>query len=176
MLAIDPTTIEPQFSPSPLVVIRQYPTDLPVLSESVSHREEPSSSEKNGDTLPSTSTEQFYPEGGREAWSVVFGSFCGMVAAFGIMNTIGTFQTYLAANQLRNYSEGQIGWIFGVYVFTSFLGGIQIGRHVREMERGGQLNKCIIRTGVRRYRTTVASRCRNILSGRKFNGIERLQM
>lgn len=173
MSITDPATTEPPFSPSPLVVIRQYPTDLPILSESVSHREELSSSENNGDTLP---TEQFYPEGGREAWLVVFGSFCGMVAAFGIMNTIGTFQTYLAANQLRNYSEGQIGWIFGVYVFTSFLGGIQIGRHICRTKRGGQLNTCIIRTGVRRHRTTVVSRFWNILSGRKLNGIERLQM
>lgn len=125
MSTIDSAATEPPVS---LVVIRQYPTDLPVLSESVSHREEPSSSEKHGEISPPPSEEQFYPEGGREAWSVVFGSFCGMVAGFGTMNTIGTFQTYLAANQLRNYSEGQIGWIFGVYVFISFFGGIQIGR------------------------------------------------
>lgn len=59
-----------------------------------------------------------------------------MVAAFGTMNTIGTFQTYLATNQLRDYSEGQIGWIFGVYVFTSFLGGIQIGRYIYTCEMG----------------------------------------
>lgn len=72
-------------------------------------------------------SEQTYPEGGRKAWLVVFGSFCAMVASFGIMNTIGTFQTYLSENQLRGYSEGQIGWIFGAYVFTCFLGGVQVG-------------------------------------------------
>lgn len=115
-------------------VTHQYPTDLPVLSETVSHREEPSTAQKHeveGETLPSTSPEQFYPEGGREAWFVVFGSFCGMVASFGVMNTIGTFQTHLASNELRSYSEGQIGWIFGVYAFISFFGGIQIGIHLR---------------------------------------------
>lgn len=133
MSAIDSAATE---SPVSLVVIRQYPTDLPVLSESVSHREEPLSSEKHGEISAPTPEEQFYPEGGREAWSVVFGSFCGMVAAFGTMNTIGTFQTYLAANQLREYSEGQIGWIFGVYVFTSFLGGIQIGSYTCKMKSG----------------------------------------
>ena len=58
---------------------------------------------------------------------MVLGSFCGMVASFGIMNTIGTFQAYLAEHQLREYSEGQVGWIFGVYAFISFFGGIQIG-------------------------------------------------
>lgn len=30
-----------------------------------------------------------YPEGGLSAWLVVFGSFCGLLAALGIMNTIG---------------------------------------------------------------------------------------
>ncbi|KAI9855849.1 MAG: hypothetical protein M1830_006440, partial [Pleopsidium flavum] len=29
-----------------------------------------------------------YPEGGLRAWLVVFGSFCGMMAAFGMMNTL----------------------------------------------------------------------------------------
>lgn len=34
----------------------------------------------------------FYPEGGLRAWLVVFGSFCGLVAALGLMNTIGVYQ------------------------------------------------------------------------------------
>lgn len=128
-LVVESATSDRALHPS--TVIHQFPTDLPVLSETVSYREESSSSERHeptGDSPLSTSPEQFYPEGGREAWLVVFGSFCAMVACFGIMNTIGTIQTYLASNQLKNYSEGQIGWIFGVYAFISFLGGIQIGR------------------------------------------------
>ena len=32
--------------------------------------------------------DKFYPEGGLRAWLVVFGSFCGMTASFGIMNTV----------------------------------------------------------------------------------------
>jgi hypothetical protein len=31
-----------------------------------------------------------YPEGGK-GWLVVFGSFCGMLAALGLMNSIGLF-------------------------------------------------------------------------------------
>ena len=31
-----------------------------------------------------------YPEGGK-GWLVVFGSFCGMLAALGLMNSIGSF-------------------------------------------------------------------------------------
>jgi len=30
-----------------------------------------------------------YPEGGLTAWLVVLGSFCGVIGAFGMMNTIG---------------------------------------------------------------------------------------
>lgn len=68
-----------------------------------------------------------YPEGGLRAWLVVLGSFCGMLAAFGFMNTIGVFQAYLSNNQLKEFNESTIGWIFSVYVFLSFFGGLQIG-------------------------------------------------
>ncbi|ORY67390.1 major facilitator superfamily domain-containing protein [Pseudomassariella vexata] len=68
-----------------------------------------------------------YPEGGLEAWLVVFGSFCGLCASLGIMNTIAIFQTYLATHQLSDYSEGTIGWIFSLYTFLCFAGGIYVG-------------------------------------------------
>jgi hypothetical protein len=116
--------------PAQMQATRQFATDLPVLSETVSHTDLGENTENKGDaaTAPSNSDgKQFYPEGGKDAWLVVFGSFTAMIASFGIMNTIGTFQTYLASHQLSSYSEGQIGWIFGVYAFISFFGGIQIG-------------------------------------------------
>ncbi|KAF2765456.1 MFS general substrate transporter [Teratosphaeria nubilosa] len=68
-----------------------------------------------------------YPEGGRQAWLVVLGSFSGMTAGFGYMNTIGIYQAYLATHQLANYSESAIGWIFSVYIFLAFFCGVQIG-------------------------------------------------
>ncbi len=68
-----------------------------------------------------------YPEGGLRAYSVVFGSFSGMVAGFGLMNTVGTFQAYLSTHQLAHYSPGSVGWIFSLYVFLAFFCGIQIG-------------------------------------------------
>ncbi|QIW97035.1 hypothetical protein AMS68_002553 [Peltaster fructicola] len=68
-----------------------------------------------------------YPEGGRQAWLVVLGSFASMTAGFGYMNSIGVYQAYLASNQLSTYSEGSIGWIFSMYVFLSFFCGVQIG-------------------------------------------------
>ena len=68
-----------------------------------------------------------YPEGGLEAWLCVLGSFCGLLGALGMMNSIGTFQAYLSTHQLADKSESAIGWIFGVYAFLSFFCGIQIG-------------------------------------------------
>lgn len=68
-----------------------------------------------------------YPEGGLCAWLVVLGSFSAMVAGFGYMNSIATFQAYLTTHQLQDYSEQTVGWVFSVYVFLSFFAGIQIG-------------------------------------------------
>ncbi|OCK84822.1 MFS monocarboxylate transporter-like protein [Lepidopterella palustris CBS 459.81] len=68
-----------------------------------------------------------YPEGGWEGWLVVLGSFSGMTASFGMLNTVGVFQAYLSTHQLKDYEQSTIGWIFSVYVFLSFFCGIQIG-------------------------------------------------
>ncbi|KAL3429698.1 major facilitator superfamily domain-containing protein [Aspergillus tetrazonus] len=68
-----------------------------------------------------------YPEGGLEAWLVVLGSFLGLFASLGLVNTIGSFQAYLQTNQLKDYSSGSIAWIFGIYAFLTFFGGVQVG-------------------------------------------------
>lgn len=75
----------------------------------------------------SDSDEEIYPEGGLRAWLVVLGSFTAMVASFGLLNTIGTFQAYLSTHQLANFNQGTIAWIFSLYVFLSFFSGVQIG-------------------------------------------------
>jgi hypothetical protein len=68
-----------------------------------------------------------YPEGGLAAWLVVFGSFSGMVASFGILNSVGTFQAYLSTHQLDHHSPASIGWIFSIFAFITFFCGVQIG-------------------------------------------------
>lgn len=68
-----------------------------------------------------------YPEGGLEAYLVVFGCFSALFGTLGMLNTIGTFQAYLITHQLKEYSDGSVGWIFSVYVFLTFFGGIQFG-------------------------------------------------
>ncbi|DAA75913.1 TPA_exp: putative Oxalate/formate antiporter [Trichophyton benhamiae CBS 112371] len=68
-----------------------------------------------------------YPEGGLEAYLVVFGCFLCLFGSFGLVNTIGTFQAYLSENQLKDYNQSTISWIFGVFSFLIFFGGLQIG-------------------------------------------------
>ncbi|OJD35853.1 mfs monocarboxylate transporter [Diplodia corticola] len=87
----------------------------------------PRFSSDGSSTVSRPSDEVVYPEGGTEAWLVVLGSFSGMLASFGMMNSVGIFQAYLATHQLSHYDESTIGWIFSVYTFLSFFCGIQIG-------------------------------------------------
>lgn len=68
------------------------------------------------------------PDGGWRAWSVVLGSWCAMVPSFGLMNTIGVFQTWLADHQLKSYSQASIGWIFSLYMFFLYFGSVQVGK------------------------------------------------
>ena len=68
-----------------------------------------------------------YPEGGLKAWLVVLGSWLALFSALGLMNTLATFQAYVANHQLQDHSEGQIGWIFSLYTFLTFFCGIYIG-------------------------------------------------
>jgi hypothetical protein len=94
---------------------------LNASNSSPPNREEPNSS------LPSQVDAVTYPEGGTRAWLVVFGSWCGMFASFGISNALGSFQAYISVNQLSTYSESQIGWIFSLYLFFLMFGGIYVG-------------------------------------------------
>lgn len=68
-----------------------------------------------------------YPEGGRQAYSVVFGSFCGCMLSLGLMNSLSTYSAYLTQNQLSDLEPSAIGWIFGLFAFFCFFLGLQIG-------------------------------------------------
>lgn len=79
------------------------------------------------DQPPGNGDGHFYPEGGYQAWLVVFGSFTGMTAGFGLMNTVGTFQAYISTHQLADESPSLVSWIFSIYIFLAFFCGVQIG-------------------------------------------------
>ncbi|KAK2037652.1 hypothetical protein LZ31DRAFT_480564, partial [Colletotrichum somersetense] len=45
----------------------------------------------------------------------------------GLMQTIGTIQSYLELNQLSSYSSRDVGWITGAFTSLALFLGIQIG-------------------------------------------------
>ncbi|CAG9996126.1 unnamed protein product [Clonostachys byssicola] len=91
--------------------------------------EEPKSlpQSRYSDIAPNDPGGDLYPEGGLTGWLCVFGSFMGLLASLGVVNSLGTFQAYLEAHQLQKYNSGQIGWIFSIYTFLTFFCGIIVG-------------------------------------------------
>lgn len=81
----------------------------------------------NASLLLTPEDEVTYPEGGLTAWLVVLGGWCGMFCSLGIANTLATFQAYISENQLSSYSSSQIGWIFSIWTFLTFVCGIYVG-------------------------------------------------
>ena len=68
-----------------------------------------------------------YPEGGRSAWLVVMGAFCGLTASLGIYNTAGVFEVIISQAILPEESPSTLGWIFSIYAFVFWVCGVQIG-------------------------------------------------
>ncbi|TIC95313.1 Riboflavin transporter MCH5 [Colletotrichum higginsianum] len=75
----------------------------------------------------SRSSELTFPEGGWQAWLVVFGSFCAMLSVFGLINSAAVFESYFSENQLADHSSSENGWIFSLYLFIVYFVGIQVG-------------------------------------------------
>lgn len=83
--------------------------------------------EPGRDAASSAGDGETYPEGGLRAWLVVLGAWLALLSSLGLMNTLATFQTYVTTHQLEDYNEGTVGWIFSIYTFVVFCGGLFIG-------------------------------------------------
>lgn len=86
--------------------------------------------EKTSPSFPTEApikTEIAYPEGGREAWLVVLGAFCGLTASLGIYNTAGVFEVVVSQVILPEESPSTLGWIFSIYAFVNWFCGVQVG-------------------------------------------------
>ncbi|TGJ72508.1 hypothetical protein EYR41_004398 [Orbilia oligospora] len=68
-----------------------------------------------------------FPDGGRKAWLCVLGTWLCLFSAFGLMNAIGVFQAYYKAYLLPEYTDSQLSWIMGFYLFFVFAGGVFAG-------------------------------------------------
>ncbi|OJZ90613.1 hypothetical protein ASPFODRAFT_203124 [Aspergillus luchuensis CBS 106.47] len=70
---------------------------------------------------------QAFPEGGREAWMCLLGSFLLMFPSFGFEAAVGTVQDYISEHQLAEYSIRDVGWITAIFVFLTLFLGVQVG-------------------------------------------------
>ncbi|CDR44264.1 CYFA0S14e01464g1_1 [Cyberlindnera fabianii] len=61
-----------------------------------------------------------FPEGGLRAYLTVFGSFMGLIPAFGMINSVGAIEAYVSTHQLANVSTSTVSWIFSIYTFIAF--------------------------------------------------------
>ncbi|ETS81753.1 hypothetical protein PFICI_06755 [Pestalotiopsis fici W106-1] len=90
-------------------------------------REEPSHLNSDLTERGTVSTSHTYPEGGRDAWLVVLGAWCGLTASLGIYNTSGVFEVVISQVILPQDSASTLGWLFSIYAFVTWICGVQIG-------------------------------------------------
>ncbi|KAH7177873.1 major facilitator superfamily domain-containing protein [Fusarium sp. MPI-SDFR-AT-0072] len=68
-----------------------------------------------------------FPDGGFEAWLVVFGGWCALFCTFGLVNCVGVFQKYYVSGPLRDYDSSAVSWITSVEVFFMVFCGAIFG-------------------------------------------------
>lgn len=69
-----------------------------------------------------------FPDGGFQAWLVVFGGWCGLFCTFGFVSCIGVFQSYYATGPLAAYSSSAVSWITATQVWAMIFFGLVFGR------------------------------------------------
>ncbi|KAH3686176.1 hypothetical protein WICPIJ_002844 [Wickerhamomyces pijperi] len=80
----------------------------------------------NSDFDPTEITEA--PDGGLTAWLVVLGGSLAACCNLGVMNSIGSIQTYIQSHEtLQTASLTSIGWCFSVYFFFALGAAILTG-------------------------------------------------
>lgn len=83
--------------------------------------------ELSSDDLLDLDDDREFPDGGLQAWSVVFGSFMGLIPVFGLFNSLGAVESYISKHQLASVSSSTISWVFSIYLAISFLSCIFAG-------------------------------------------------
>lgn len=69
-----------------------------------------------------------FPDGGLEAWLVVFGGWCALFCTFGLVNCVGVFQQYYINGPLSGYDPSAVSWIMSTQVFIMVFSGAFMGR------------------------------------------------
>ncbi|KAI0868639.1 monocarboxylate permease-like protein [Hypoxylon argillaceum] len=69
-----------------------------------------------------------FPDGGREAWLVVFGGALILFCSFGIVNCSGVFVEYYVSGPLASYTSSDITWITSLQAFFLTGSNLVMGR------------------------------------------------
>ncbi|KAF4919343.1 MFS transporter asaE [Colletotrichum viniferum] len=69
-----------------------------------------------------------FPDGGTQAWLVVFGGWCALFCTFGLINCVGVFQAYYLEGPLKEYPSSTVSWITSLQVWTMTFMGALFGR------------------------------------------------
>lgn len=69
-----------------------------------------------------------FPDGGTEAWTILFGVFALNFSTFGIAVSWGAFQAYYQRSLLKDYSPSTIAWIGSLQFALIFMPGSVTGR------------------------------------------------
>ena len=68
-----------------------------------------------------------FPDGGMAANLVVLGCFVGLIADFGIANSMGAIQSYISTHQLLEEKETNVSWVFSLHLGVMYIGGVIFG-------------------------------------------------
>ncbi|CCK67830.1 Mch4p KNAG_0A01410 [Huiozyma naganishii CBS 8797] len=86
-----------------------------------------------------------FPDGGWQAYLVVFGSFMGLIPVFGTINSLGAIESYVSKHQLATVSSSTISWIFSLYLAISFISCIFAGSYFdRNGSRGPMIGGSLL--------------------------------
>ncbi|KAH8671541.1 major facilitator superfamily domain-containing protein [Xylariales sp. PMI_506] len=68
------------------------------------------------------------PDGGREAWLMVLGGWCGTFCTLGLLNCGGTFEEYYVGGPLAAYGASEVSWVISVQSWAMNFSSIVFGR------------------------------------------------
>ncbi|KFA66905.1 hypothetical protein S40285_02319 [Stachybotrys chlorohalonatus IBT 40285] len=97
------------------------------LERAATVHEKPHGSSSDGGPVSGIVSADF-PDGGRQAWLVVFGGWCALFCTFGLINCVGVFQKYYVSGPLKEYSSSTVSWIMSGMAFVMIFSGALFGR------------------------------------------------
>ncbi|KAI5948784.1 hypothetical protein KGF57_005182 [Candida theae] len=62
-----------------------------------------------------------------QPYTVLVGSFLGLIVNLGLINSIGAVQSYVSVHQFSGYSASTVSWIFSIYLALAYAGALVSG-------------------------------------------------